>query len=66
LAPLARAADAGRIGETVLLSLSVLGSGDADKWAPETTSAALSALLRVNLNADAQALALEAATAAGL
>ena len=66
LAPLARAADAGRIGETVLLSLAVLGSGDADKWAPETTSAALSALLRVNLNADAQALALEAATAAGL
>jgi hypothetical protein len=50
----------------VLLSLAVLGSGDADKWAPETTSAALSALLRVNLNADAQALALEAATAAGL
>jgi hypothetical protein len=66
LAPLARAADAGRVGETVLLSLTVLGSGDSDKWAPETTSAALSALMRVNLSADAQALAFEAAVAAGL
>lgn len=66
LAPLARSAEAGRIGETVLLSLAVLGSGDSDKWAPETTSAAVSALMRVNLDADAQALALEAAIAAGL
>jgi hypothetical protein len=66
LAPLARAADAGRVGETVLLALAVLASGDADKWAPETTSAALSGLMRVHLNADAQALAFEAAVAAGL
>ena len=66
LAPLARAADGGRVGETVLLALIALGSGDADKWTPETTSAAASALTRVNLGADARALALEAAVAADL
>lgn len=66
LAPLARAADGGRVGEAVLLTLIALGSGDADKWTPETTSAAASALMRVNLGADARALALEAAIAADL
>jgi hypothetical protein len=66
LVPLARAADGGRIGETVLLTLVVLGSGDADKWTPETTSAAVSALTRINLGADARALAREAAIAADL
>jgi hypothetical protein len=66
LAPLARAADTGRVGETVLLTLVVLGSGDADKWTPETTSAAVSALTRINLGTDARALALEAAIAADL
>jgi hypothetical protein len=66
LAPLARAADSGRVGETVLLTLIALGSGDADKWTPETLSAAASALMRINLGADARALALEAAIAADL
>lgn len=64
LAPLARAAQGGRVGETVLLALTALGSGDPDKWAPETTAAAVAALVKINLGTDARTLAIDAATAA--
>jgi hypothetical protein len=66
LAPLGRAAQAGRVGETVLLALTALGSGDPDAWAPETTAAAVTALVKINLGTDARTLAIDAATAAGL
>jgi hypothetical protein len=65
LGPLARAAEGGRVGETVLLGLTALGSGDPARWSPETVAAVDAALLRVKLGPDARALAIETAVGAG-
>jgi hypothetical protein len=66
LGPLTRAADGGRIGETVLLALASLGSGDPARWSPDTVGAVGAALNRVNLGGDAAALVLDSAVASGL
>lgn len=66
LGPLARAAGSGRVGETVLLGLTALGSGEPDKWPLETVAAFDAALVRVKLGTDARSLAMEASTGAGL
>ncbi|HTI88487.1 MAG TPA: hypothetical protein VL966_17940 [Alphaproteobacteria bacterium] len=66
LGPLSRAADGGRSGETVLLALVALGSGDPARWSPDTVGAVGAALNRVNLGGDAAALVLDSAVASGL
>jgi hypothetical protein len=60
---LAAAAPAHRVGETVLASLLVAGSGRGD---PLALNAAIGGLERVGLASDARRLAVEAALAAGL
>ncbi|WP_316977838.1 hypothetical protein [Shumkonia mesophila] len=60
------AAAAGRIGETVLLSLVTLGDEGPAAVDPMALRDVLSRLRAVNLEADARALAVEAALAAGL
>jgi len=55
-----RAADEGRIGETVLLALVALDETRNGAPSPMTLSAAVSALHRVNLSAEARAIAIEA------
>ena len=54
------AADQGRIGETVLLALVVLDETSNGAPSPMTLSAAVSALHRVGLTAEARAIAIEA------
>ncbi len=60
------AAAAGRIGETVLLSLVTLGEEGPTAVDPIALRDVLSRLRAVNLEADARALAVEAVLAAGL
>ena len=55
-----------RRGETVLLALLALGTGGPAKASVETLQEVLTALRVVGLEADARALAIEAAVAAGL
>lgn len=57
------AADAGRVGETVLLALIVLDPAAPGVPSPFTLAAAVSALNRVGLEAEARAIAVEAALA---
>jgi hypothetical protein len=66
LASVSRAAESGRSGETVLLGLASLGSGDAQKWSFDTVATFDGALARIHLGGDARALATDAALAAGL
>jgi len=54
------AAEAGRLGETVLLSLVILGDPGPGKANPAVLSDVLKALSRVGLEQDSRALALEA------
>ncbi|HTY65954.1 MAG TPA: hypothetical protein VMH36_04845 [Alphaproteobacteria bacterium] len=63
---LGAAFDAGRIGETALFSLAVLGPSGPSGAAPQTTSLVLDALRAASLDTDARALALEAAILGGL
>lgn len=63
---LAAAAEGGRRGETVLFALLALGSGGPRIADPMTLATVAGAMLRVGLEADARALALEAALARGL
>lgn len=60
------AASAGRVGETVLLILLTLGEGGPSQADPLILRDVLSRLRAVGLEADARAMALEAAVAAGL
>ncbi len=60
------ASTAGRVGETVALSLIVLGSGGTEEANPIVLRAVLEALLRIGEEKVARALAVEAAVAAGL
>jgi len=55
-----------RLGETVLLSLVILGEGGPANADPIVLSRVLKALVAVGLNDEARALALEAVVAAGL
>lgn len=63
---LGRAAAAGRIGETVLLTLLSLGEGGPSQASPSVLGAAIRALRQVALESEARALALEAAFGAGI
>ena len=60
------ASESRRIGETVLLSLIVLGPGGPGDSHAFALSAALTALARVGLEAEARGLAIEAALANGI
>ncbi len=60
------AAEHGRLGETVLMALLALGSGGPAKADLATVGLVVSSLVSVGLQEDAQAIALEAALAAGL
>lgn len=60
------ALESGRIGETALFSLALLGPEGAAGAAPHTIALVLDALRAAGLDAEARALALEAAVAAGL
>lgn len=60
------AAKARQIGETVILALLSLGEGNLAEASPATLAHVLRALGAVGLKAEARALALEAAIAAGL
>ena len=55
-----------RIGETVLLSLVMIGEGGPAQAHPIALSSVLSALNAIGLEREARALAIEAALAAGL
>ena len=63
---LGAAFEAGRIGETALFSLAVLGPDGAAGAAPQTVALALDALRAASLDPDARALAVEAAVLGGL
>ncbi|MCW5731976.1 MAG: hypothetical protein KIT20_14540, partial [Alphaproteobacteria bacterium] len=63
---LASAADAGRLGETVLFALLVLGEEGPAKLDGTGLAAVIGGLRKVGLERDARALALEAALARGL
>ena len=63
---LGAAFDSGRIGETALFSLAVLGPAGPSGAAPQTTALVLDALRAASLDSDARALALEAAILGGL
>ena len=63
---LERAAAAGRIGETVLLSLLALGEVGPPGANPVTLHGVMRALRRIGLGAAARRIALEAALARGL
>lgn len=63
---LGAALESGRIGETTLFSLSLLGGDGAAGAAPHTVALVLDALRAVGLDPDARALAVETAIAAGL
>lgn len=60
------ALESGRVAETALFTLNMLGTEGAAGSAPHTAALALDALRAAGLDADARALALEAAIAAGL
>jgi hypothetical protein len=60
-----RSADAGRIGQTVLLALVVLGEGGTAQADPVTLGAVVAALRQIGLGQDARLIALEAAFAGG-
>ena len=60
------AAKAGRIGETVLISLLALGEGGTAQTDPIIAAKVLEALGTIGLKDDVRALALETAVAAGL
>lgn len=60
------ASKASRVGEAVLLSLLVLGEDGPGRASPVILDAAISVLKAVGLKAEARALAMEAALAAGL
>jgi hypothetical protein len=63
---LAQAVKAGRVGETVLLALVVLGEDGVVRGDPQVLRAVVGDLRAVGLKAEARALAVEAALAAGL
>ncbi|MDA1133058.1 MAG: antifreeze protein, partial [Proteobacteria bacterium] len=63
---LRNAADAGRLGETVLLALLALGDAGSEGAGPATLRLVIDALRRVGFAAEARAIALEAALAQGL
>ena len=63
---LASAARAGRVGETVLLTLLVLGEGGPGQANPVVLRRVLTSLADVGLTGPARAMAVEAAVAAGL
>jgi hypothetical protein len=63
---LAAAADGGRVGETVLLSLLALGEGGPAAANPVILRRVLVGLRSVGLEAEARAIAVEAAVAAGI
>lgn len=63
---LGAALESGRIGETALFSLALLGGDGAAGAAPHTVALVLDALRAAGLDADARALAVETAVAAGL
>lgn len=56
----------GRMGETVLLSLSLLGEQGLETVRPETLQAVVKALRDIGLQRDARALAIEAAVVNGI
>jgi hypothetical protein len=62
---MARSADAGRIGQTVLVALVVLGEGGTAQADPVTLGAVVAALRQIGLGQDARLIALEAAFAGG-
>ena len=62
---LIRAAEAGRVGETVLFALLALGEAGTDGAEPTTLGAVVAALRSVGLERDARRLAVEAALARG-
>jgi hypothetical protein len=61
-----QAASAGRVGETVLTSLLIAAAGDRLSPEPVLLARVVSGLKAVGLEADARALAVEAALAAGI
>jgi len=63
---LGSALEAGHVGETALFALAALGQDGAAGAAPQTVALALDALRAAGLDADARALAVETAIAAGL
>ena len=63
---LRHASEAKRVGETILMSLLTLGDKPIAGANPLTITTVISALLRVGLETEARALALEAAIGAGL
>jgi len=63
---LGAAFEAGRIGETALFSLAILGPSGPSGAAPQTTALVLDALRAASLDPDARALAVEAAILGGL
>ena len=63
---LGAASKAARVGETVLMALLVLGGDGPDRANPIVLDLVLSALKTIGLKAEARALAVEAALAAGL
>ena len=63
---LGAAFEAGRIGETALFALSILGPNGAIGAAPQATAMSLDGLRAVSLDPDARALAIEAAVMGGL
>jgi len=66
LVALEEASRAGRLGETVLRVLVLLGEGDPAEADPQALGAALSALMQVGLPLEARALAIEAALGKGI
>ena len=60
------ALESGRVAETALFTLDMLGAEGAAGAAPHTVALVLDALRAAGLDADARALAVEAAVAAGL
>lgn len=66
VAALDRSAKEGRVGETVLLALTVLGADAPEKLHPSAIGPVLRALVGIGLGREARALALEVAFGAGL
>jgi hypothetical protein len=66
LVALEEASRAGRLGETVLRVLVLLGEGEPAEAQPQALGAALSALMQVGLPLEARALAIEAALGKGI
>lgn len=66
VAALDRSAKEGRVGETVLLALAVLGADAPEKLHPSAIGPVVRALVAIGLAREARALALEVAFGAGL